>query len=219
MTDKVVPAVEILVESGLLFEINRRVLHPLGLALACVETDAGGYNLSPKLWDARYKAEGIVFTNEALLHGFRKLGAYMRERGFSDLARRYETLGCRVQTVEEAHPFADEAEWRLPSDVHPIEEVPEFEDPNDALIRALGGPEAATRTRNRQSFLIERGIKTRDHLLVTAAKKVAEDIARLGRWLEAVFEAIDEVDAALAGEFDVGVRARIDRVLKDSQFE
>jgi len=48
-------------ESGLLQEINRRFLHPIGLALAVsVDDETGEYDIAG-LWDYRDDPEGIVF--------------------------------------------------------------------------------------------------------------------------------------------------------------
>jgi hypothetical protein len=47
-------------EKGYLQEVNRRFLHPIGLALAVTVDDAGVYSLSGVL-DARDDPEGFVF--------------------------------------------------------------------------------------------------------------------------------------------------------------
>lgn len=57
---------EFLVDSGLLFEINRRVLHPYGLALAVtVDTTKETRTAEPMMvWDYRNDPEGIHFGEE-----------------------------------------------------------------------------------------------------------------------------------------------------------
>lgn len=45
---------------GLLHEVNRRMLHPLGLALEVVESDGGAVRFG-EVWDFRDDPEGISF--------------------------------------------------------------------------------------------------------------------------------------------------------------
>ena len=47
-------------EEGYLQEVNRRILHPLGLALQVV-TDESGNETLYGVWDARDDPEGIIF--------------------------------------------------------------------------------------------------------------------------------------------------------------
>lgn len=63
-----------LLDSGLLFEINRRVLHPFGLALAVQPgvTDATGECTMARLWDYRADPEGIDYAPETFDDGLRK---------------------------------------------------------------------------------------------------------------------------------------------------
>jgi hypothetical protein len=104
----------LLVDSGLLFEVNRRVLHPLGLALA-VECDGTADGATPLMISPHLvrtdDPEGIVFTDEALEDGFRKLKEFMRAEGFPRLARRYEAFGFRTQVPADVDPNADAGDW------------------------------------------------------------------------------------------------------------
>jgi hypothetical protein len=103
---------EELLHSGLLFELNRRVLHPLGLALA-VETRGGrAERISPRLVRTD-DPEGLVYSEADLEDGYGKLRAYLRVSGYARLARRYEVLGFRAQVPEDVEPnrHADEADW------------------------------------------------------------------------------------------------------------
>ena len=63
-----------LLDSGLLFEINRRVLHPFGLALAVQPgvTDVTGEVTMARLWDYRADPEGIDYVPETFEDGLRK---------------------------------------------------------------------------------------------------------------------------------------------------
>jgi hypothetical protein len=96
-----------LVASGLLYEINRRVLHPVGLALQVEFPDDGGplegdpkptgtIKLEAKIWDEREDPEGIIFEESTLMEGqakFEKFMAAQTER----LQTRNEHLGYVVQ--------------------------------------------------------------------------------------------------------------------------
>lgn len=103
---------EELAESGLLFELNRRVLHPVGLALAVEVRGGRAERVSPRLVRTD-DPEGIVFTDEALEDGYAKLTAFMKGGGgYERLARRYEALGFRGQVPADVDPGSDpEADW------------------------------------------------------------------------------------------------------------
>jgi hypothetical protein len=85
------PIAAFLLDSGLLFEINRRVLHPLGLALEVSDDRISG------IWDCRSDPEGIYFDDETFEAGVRKLKAYMNERGTKAIVTRTACLGYKVQ--------------------------------------------------------------------------------------------------------------------------
>jgi hypothetical protein len=90
---------QFLVDTGLLFEINRRVLHPYGLALAIAPKDneeEGTFSL----WDCRDDAEGILFAPEAFTNGQVKLEKFLQEQGNALLERRKNEIGFIVQEVE-----------------------------------------------------------------------------------------------------------------------
>jgi len=71
MATKKLPAAQFLRESGLLFKINRTVLHPLGLALAIEQHDDGSLTMSEDLLDCR--DEGIYFDEESISRGEERL--------------------------------------------------------------------------------------------------------------------------------------------------
>jgi hypothetical protein len=103
---------EELLATGLLFEVNRRVLHPLGLALA-VETRAGRAERISRRLVRTDDPEGIVYSDADLEDGYAKLMEYMkRGGGYRRLAARYETLGFRGQVPVDVDPSSDpEADW------------------------------------------------------------------------------------------------------------
>lgn len=84
-------------ESGLLFEINRQVLHPFGLALAVTpgedEDEAGEI----RLMDSREDPEGIVYAEETFSSGFQRLNLFLEEFGIDKMQQRREELGYAVQ--------------------------------------------------------------------------------------------------------------------------
>lgn len=89
---------QFLYESGLLFEINRRVLHPLGMALM-LEWDelAGEYVLTNSLWDNSDHPHGLRFDDATLLMGEEKLWQFMEEFGVGKMQERQRELGFVVQ--------------------------------------------------------------------------------------------------------------------------
>lgn len=69
---KTLSAAKFLVESGLLFEINRKVMHPRGLALEVKQNDDGTIVMSQELQDWRDE-DGIEFGPESIERGEKKL--------------------------------------------------------------------------------------------------------------------------------------------------
>jgi hypothetical protein len=72
------PAAQFLHETGLLFEINRKVLHPLGLALEIIENDDGTFTMSQHLQDCR--PETMTFSGESTRQGEEKLAKWKANR-------------------------------------------------------------------------------------------------------------------------------------------
>lgn len=83
-----------LLDEGLLFEINRQVLHPFGLALAMEwdDKEAGGEPDRVVLLRTDDR-DGMTFTTDALLEGEEKLHAFLEKEGNSRLAGRRMLLG------------------------------------------------------------------------------------------------------------------------------
>jgi len=93
---KMVPVKDLL-DTGLLFEINRRVLHPLGMALAVSIDDDPGEAIIAGVWDCRDDPEGIRFTDELFSLGIKKYEDYLEQRGNAALAARKILLGYLIQ--------------------------------------------------------------------------------------------------------------------------
>jgi hypothetical protein len=101
-------AAQLLHETGLLFEINRTILHPLGLALAiAARTDAGGGETVigfGGMTDCRYDPEGMIFNPDS--DGPAKLKSFYEREGIARLRARFAALGFVVQPspVYARHP-------------------------------------------------------------------------------------------------------------------
>jgi len=95
-------SVKELSERGLLFEINRRVLHPLGLAISIDverddETDEIMSAKFGDIWDCQEDPEGIVYTDELFAVGLQKYQDYMEQEGNALLEARRKSLGYIIQ--------------------------------------------------------------------------------------------------------------------------
>jgi len=89
-----------LLENGLIFEINRKVLHPLGLAMV-VDIDRNnkrqlGITALVKTEDP----EGFVFEQEAFVIGTEKYQKYLKKTGADCLAQRRDKYGFVEQDKE-----------------------------------------------------------------------------------------------------------------------
>ena len=87
-----------LLETGLLYEINRTILHPLGLALE-VEIDKDGSRVGG-LWDFRDDPEGIIYGKKMLEAGEAKYMKYMKSVGVAKMKSREAALGFVVQKAK-----------------------------------------------------------------------------------------------------------------------
>lgn len=98
------------VDLGFLFEVNRRVLHPFGLALEAVhDTDTGEWSIGG-IWDFRGDPTGIIFEKEAFNGGLVKWAAFLAEKGAAVLSKRKTILGWIIQrTPEEPAPDEDDS--------------------------------------------------------------------------------------------------------------
>lgn len=95
---KIKNSARFLLDSGLLFEINRKVLHPLGLAMSVeLDDDSNTKVVFGDIVDSRDDPEGFIFSPESFLDGIDKLGQYMEEFGQKALNSRLEKLGYIIQ--------------------------------------------------------------------------------------------------------------------------
>lgn len=86
---------EFLHQSGLLFEINRTVLHLIGVALVVVPGEGGRSRLAIK--DSRCEPERLVFDAGTFDLAQTKLRTFMVEYGNKQLERRRSRLGYGCQ--------------------------------------------------------------------------------------------------------------------------
>jgi hypothetical protein len=113
---RTIPAGKFFYDSGLLFEINRRILHPLGLALMIKYNDENGIlsdenakiSLLDKLWDEREDSEGIIFDNESFNTGMQKYKKFRKEYADKKVLKRNKLLGFIVQGEIESLPETEE---------------------------------------------------------------------------------------------------------------
>lgn len=122
-----------LMESGLLFEINRRVLHPFGLALA-MSQDGEAVTIHGLM--AVNDPEGIVFTADAFVDGAVKFSRWLEQTGLAHLEQRERGIGFSVQT--NAHVLAEmrEAGTATEADIDALEQARTFFDACGLTIRA-----------------------------------------------------------------------------------
>lgn len=93
---KRIPAAKFLVDNGLLFEINRTILHPLGLALEVISEEDGSMRIE-NLWDYRDDPEGMLYTPETFVDGKAKLDKFLDEFGGAKFRERQGVLGFLIQ--------------------------------------------------------------------------------------------------------------------------
>lgn len=85
-------------KSGLLFEINRRLLHPLGMALSVVMEDDGRISAIGPMWDYRDDPEGMLFDSSTFAASQAKFKAFLEAEDVDrKLIERSERLGFVIQ--------------------------------------------------------------------------------------------------------------------------
>jgi hypothetical protein len=98
--------VEFLRNNGILFEMNRQVLHPLGLEFQ-IHMDDEGRITGIELLDNRDNPQPIFFPPERYSEGREKYEAYLKEQGRRNIQKRRK-LGMVIQTGPNLpHQFHD----------------------------------------------------------------------------------------------------------------
>lgn len=81
---------EFLLESGLLFEMNRTFLHPLGISLVL-------QNDTLSLKDSKTEPDKLVFDRATMIRGQERISKFMQSFGFAQMDKRAKKLGWAVQ--------------------------------------------------------------------------------------------------------------------------
>jgi hypothetical protein len=87
--------VQLLIDSGLLFELNRTKLHPYGMALIAQVVD-GKYELGMLT-----NNPGVVFDKDVFRRGRAKMDNWLKVLGNVLIRRRQETVGFTAQVKED----------------------------------------------------------------------------------------------------------------------
>lgn len=96
--------ISFLLDSGLLFEINRQVLHPFGLALGVMPSEGTDKEVGEfTIWDERQDPEGIAFSPTSFVRGVEKLNTFLEDFGIEKMAQRHTELDFIVQEHPDAH--------------------------------------------------------------------------------------------------------------------
>jgi hypothetical protein len=96
-----VSAGKYLLDNGLLFEINRTILHPIGMALSVLKNERGEYILSDALVDCSETPTGLVHESTAFVHGRSKYRKFTNSTASRRRKLRHQLLGFTVQTKPE----------------------------------------------------------------------------------------------------------------------
>lgn len=92
--------VKFLVDNGLIFEINRKVLHPVGLALI-VDIERGKRNqLAITALLETDDPESFLYDDEGIEVGTEKYKAFLKKRGQKFIDSRIESFGKSVQSED-----------------------------------------------------------------------------------------------------------------------
>ena len=88
-----------LLDTGILFEINRQILHPLGLAMEVVQKKDGTWVLGG-IWDYREDGEGMLYSDNMFQRGLNKWVSFFETEGRKKHMARYKELGYIIQGKE-----------------------------------------------------------------------------------------------------------------------
>ena len=89
-------------EKGYLQELNRRFLHPLGLALE-IKTEKDGTEVLGGIWDYREDEEGIYYdianSDEERVQKFRENESFVYGEMVKRAEKRKELLGSHIEKI------------------------------------------------------------------------------------------------------------------------
>lgn len=98
--------IEYLLRTGLLFEINRTLLHPLGLAMSVQVSEQKEGDIECgviQLLDGTEDPEGFVYEQDTFSRGIQKYNEYMDEEGDARFASRFDELGYYIQNIPDPY--------------------------------------------------------------------------------------------------------------------
>jgi hypothetical protein len=102
---------EFLIEEGLLYSINKNVLHPLGLAMAVTvpteEDEQEGNYAEISIWDYRDDKEGVLYGPDSYIAGEKKLKEFAESFGNKKIQERIKELGYIIQPHPDAYFMKD----------------------------------------------------------------------------------------------------------------
>jgi len=78
-------------------------MHPLGMAMEIKINDDNSKEFGG-IWDYRDDPEGLLYDEETLASGMKKLSKFMEEFGAAKLQQRMDALGFITQEPEEKEP-------------------------------------------------------------------------------------------------------------------
>lgn len=87
--------IQYLLDSGLLFEINRSILHLLGIAMVVKKNEQGELKLELK--DSRLHPEQLIFNEEVFKRGKTKIDIFMEDFGYEQIRVREIVYGTGCQ--------------------------------------------------------------------------------------------------------------------------
>ena len=91
-------------EFGYLQEVNRRFLHPLGLALEVVIDDDDGTEYLGGIWDYRDDSEGIIYdldnSDKDRIESFKKKAQNINKEFLRIEKSRREKLGYHIEPIK-----------------------------------------------------------------------------------------------------------------------
>lgn len=139
--------------TGLLFEINRRILHPLGLAIAVTYDDQEGalseeeaiMGIFPYLINNSDDPEGMIFDKEALEHGSTKFRKFWNEVAKDKILERSKLLGYTIQSTKDIDTEYKEGHTPLADEVDLKDNLQEKTDDIDEEIEGLKQKNASKR--------------------------------------------------------------------------
>jgi len=90
-------------ELGYLQELNRRFLHPLGLALEVIKDDETGEEKLGGIWDFRDDDEGIYYdinnSEKDRIERFKKNKEYIDKEFETRLKKRVKKIGFEIEQI------------------------------------------------------------------------------------------------------------------------